>query len=66
MNRGFADEAVLVVKQGAYEGVVTYLRIKLTVSGASWRRRVEHATDGATLIRSDLLEACLLKELSHT
>lgn len=28
MDRGFADEAVVVVKRGTDEGMVTYLRVK--------------------------------------
>ena len=32
MGRGFADEAILVVKLLANEDAVTYLRIKLIVS----------------------------------
>ena len=43
MDRGFADEAVVVVKLEAEEDAVTYLRVKLSVSGRSWRRRAEHA-----------------------
>jgi hypothetical protein len=42
MGRGFADEAVVVVKLKADEGAVTYLRIKLSGSGVSRRRRAEH------------------------
>lgn len=33
MGRGFADEAVVVVKLEADENAVTYLRVKLPVSG---------------------------------
>ena len=33
MGRGFADEAVVVVKLKADEDTVTYLRVKLSVSG---------------------------------
>ncbi len=32
MGRGFADEAIVVVKLSAKEDAVTYLRIKLIVS----------------------------------
>ena len=32
MGRGSADEAVVVVKLGAYEDAVTYPRIKLSAS----------------------------------
>jgi len=32
MGRGSADEAVVVVKLGAYEGAVTYLRGKLSAN----------------------------------
>lgn len=43
MGRGFADEAIVVVKLSADEDAVTYLRIKLIVScmdagGEGWNR----------------------------
>ena len=42
MGRGSADEAIVAIKLLACEGMVTYLRIKLTESGKKPRRRVEH------------------------
>ncbi len=35
MGRGSADEAVVAVKLGADEDAVTYLRVKLSVSGSN-------------------------------
>ena len=32
MHRGFADEAIVVVKRAANEDMVTYLRVKRSVS----------------------------------
>ena len=45
MPRGFAEEAVVVVKQIADEDVVTYPRIKRFESAVRWRRRVEYVND---------------------
>ena len=50
MNQGSADEAVVVIKQLADEGMVTCLRIKLAVSNRRLRRRAEHENDGMYFI----------------
>ena len=59
MHRGPAEEAVVVVKRAANEGMVTYLRIKRSVSAekkSRRRRRVEYVNDRLESRRSNLHE----------
>ncbi len=63
MHGGSAEEAVVVVKRAADEGMVTYLRVKRSVS--AWkkrkkekgrRRRAEYVNDELEIIKSNLYE----------
>jgi hypothetical protein len=58
MGRGSADEAVVVVKLGADEDAVTYLRVKLSASGTprvpeakggTWNRDSEISFEAAVM-----------------
>lgn len=58
MGRGSADEAVVVVKLGADEDAVTYLRVKLSASGTprvleakggTWNRGSEISFEAAVM-----------------
>jgi len=51
MNQGAADEAVVVLKRFADEGMVTYRRVKQTDSDRNSRRRAEHENDGRYSIK---------------
>jgi len=62
MHGGSAEEAVVVVKRIAYEGMVTYLRIKRYVSAVRRRRRVEYVNDELEIIKSSLYEVRLKLE----
>ena len=62
MHGGSAEEAVVVVKRIADEGVVTYSRIKRFASAVRRRRRVEHVNDELEIIKSNLYEARLKLE----
>ena len=46
MHKGSADEAVVVLKRFADEGMVTCRRVKQTASDRMSRRRAEHESDG--------------------
>ncbi len=62
MHEGSADEAVVVVKRVANEGMVTYPRVKRSGSAERRRRRAEYANDRMEIIRSNLYEVRLKLE----
>lgn len=65
MHGGSADEAVVVVKRDADEDMVTYLRVKRSVSAERRRRRVEYVNDELEIIKSSLYEVRLARGSSY-